>query len=109
MASSDVLSIFPTLVWKFELASQTRTVVNARLREALGRLRPAPGGAPHRMRSHPNNFLSRVYYVQTQPDADTINFHDPRIQSSIIRPPVTELTAGQRGRIRVLQRTRTRP
>lgn len=50
-------------------------------------------GTPHPMHNHPNNFLSGVYYVQTQPGADTINFHDPRPQSSIIRPPVTELTA----------------
>jgi uncharacterized protein (TIGR02466 family) len=26
------------------------------------------------------------------PGADTINFHDPRIQSRVIRPPVVELT-----------------
>jgi uncharacterized protein (TIGR02466 family) len=50
-------------------------------------------GASHRMHAHPNNFLSGVYYVQTHPEADTINFHDPRIQTAIIRPPVTELTA----------------
>ena len=49
-------------------------------------------GAAHRVHTHPNNFLSCVYYVQTQPGADTINFHDPRIQTSIIRPPVTQLT-----------------
>lgn len=52
----------------------------------------APGAA-HRMHSHPNNFLSSVYYVQVAAGADTINFHDPRPQSGIIRPPVTELTA----------------
>ena len=52
----------------------------------------APGGW-HRMHSHPNNFLSGVYYVQVQEGADTINFHDPRPQTGIIRPPVTELTA----------------
>ncbi len=52
----------------------------------------APGGAA-RMHAHPNNFLSGVYYVQVQPGADTINFHDPRPQTGIIRPPVTELTA----------------
>ena len=51
-------------------------------------------GASHGIHSHPNNFLSGVYYVMTQPGADTINFHDPRIQTGIIRPPVTELTAG---------------
>lgn len=50
-------------------------------------------GAEHRAHAHPNNFLSAVYYVRTAPGADTINFHDPRSQTGIIRPPVTELTA----------------
>ena len=50
-------------------------------------------GTSHGMHSHPNNFLSGVYYVQTQVGADTINFHDPRMQTGIIRPPVTDLTA----------------
>lgn len=50
-------------------------------------------GASHKLHSHPNNFLSGVYYVRTGEGADTINFHDPRKQASIIRPPVTELTA----------------
>ncbi|MFB3081171.1 MAG: 2OG-Fe(II) oxygenase family protein, partial [Nitrosomonadaceae bacterium] len=50
-------------------------------------------GASHAIHSHPNNFLSGVYYVQTQAGADTINFHDPRPQTGIIRPPITELTA----------------
>jgi len=31
--------------------------------------------------------------VKTQDGADTINFHDPRTQTGIIRPRVTELTA----------------
>ncbi|MGQ0802383.1 MAG: TIGR02466 family protein [Actinomycetota bacterium] len=53
-------------------------------RECAGRVAPGP---------HPNNFLSGVYYVQVAPGADTINFHDPRPQTSVIRPPVTELTA----------------
>ncbi len=52
----------------------------------------APGGT-HKIHSHPNNFLSGVYYVATDEGADTVNFHDPRIQSGIIRPPVTELVA----------------
>jgi uncharacterized protein (TIGR02466 family) len=52
----------------------------------------APGAA-HREHSHPNNFLSAVYYVRTRPGADSINFHDPRSQAGVIRPPVTELTA----------------
>lgn len=45
------------------------------------------------MHAHPNNFLSGVYYLEVQPGADTINFHDPRPQTGIIRPPVSELTA----------------
>src|SRR5439155_25432433 len=47
----------------------------------------------HRSHSHPNNYLSGAYYVRTNPGADTINFHDPRSQAAVIRPPVTELTA----------------
>jgi uncharacterized protein (TIGR02466 family) len=50
-------------------------------------------GAGHKMHSHPNNFLSGIYYVRTQEGADTINFHDPRPQTGILRPPVTDLTA----------------
>lgn len=50
-------------------------------------------GATHKAHSHPNNFLSGVYYVRTYPGTDTINFHDPRNQTSVIRPPVVELTA----------------
>jgi uncharacterized protein (TIGR02466 family) len=50
-------------------------------------------GAMHKAHSHPNNFLSGVYYVRTHPGTDTINFHDPRSQTGIIRPPVVELTA----------------
>lgn len=53
----------------------------------------SPPGGWHRMHSHPNNFLSGVHYVQVQDGTDTINFHDPRPQTGIIRPPVTELTA----------------
>ena len=50
-------------------------------------------GTSHRLHSHRNNFLSGVYYLQTQPDANTINFFDPRNQTGAIRPPVSEPTA----------------
>ena len=53
----------------------------------------SPPDAAHGTHNHPNNFLSGVYYLQTNKGADTINFHDPRSQTGIIRPPVTELTA----------------
>jgi uncharacterized protein (TIGR02466 family) len=49
-------------------------------------------GASHGIHSHPNNFLSGVYYLHTRAGADTVNFHDPRNQTGIIRPMVTELT-----------------
>lgn len=52
-----------------------------------------PRGAAHRSHHHPDNFLSGVYYVRAAERADTISFHDPRPQTGIIRPPVTELTA----------------
>ena len=52
----------------------------------------APGAA-HRMHAHPNNFLSGAYYVQVPDGGNTVNFHDPRAQTALIRPPVSELTA----------------
>ena len=50
-------------------------------------------GAGHPVHSHPNNYLSGVYYVRVKPGANTINFLDPRPQTAIIHPPVTALTA----------------
>jgi uncharacterized protein (TIGR02466 family) len=148
--ASEVIPMFPTLVWKIEIDAQLREAIGTRVLSALGRARQdlpplAPGqgwqsvqslhelndfqdlvscvhravpgilrflrigydvyqitacwatvlasGATHKMHQHPNNFLSGVYYVQTPPGAATINFHDPRNQTGIIRPPVVELTA----------------
>ena len=53
----------------------------------------SPPDAAHGMHNHPNNFLSGVYYVQTNKGANTINFHDPRSQAEIIKPPAMGLTA----------------
>ena len=147
--NSDVLSLFPTLVWKIQLRAEVHEPIDASalgllhsLRQGLPELKTgeawqsshalhrreelrelcdcvsraaasvlqflnigeqaieitgcwanlyAPGAA-HRAHSHPNNYLSAVYYVRTWPGADSINFHDPRSQTSVIRPPVTELT-----------------
>lgn len=50
-------------------------------------------GTGHRLHSHRNNFLSGVYYVQVQEQADTINFFDPRPQAGVIRPPASQSTA----------------
>jgi uncharacterized protein (TIGR02466 family) len=149
MEASDVIPMFPSLVWKIQLRPPLRDTVEAKILPALASARrdlPAlePGQgwqsdqalhqreelrdlvscvvkatqsvlrflrigydafeitgcwatilgkhATHRRHSHPNNFLSGVYYVRTYTGADTINFHDPRSQAAVIRPPVTELT-----------------
>jgi uncharacterized protein (TIGR02466 family) len=150
LQASDVIPMFPTLVWKILLKAELCHVIDAKVLETLESLRrdlpalePHHGwqsettlhrrdefrelvacinsatktilrflrigqdsfeitgcwatvlakGAMHSIHSHPNNFLSGVYYVRSGPGADTINFHDPRRQTSIIRPPVVELTA----------------
>ena len=149
--ASEVIPMFPTMVWKVLLRAELRDAMDERLLALLGRMRrdlpplePGRGwqsernlhereelrdlvsctdhlakgvlrflrigyaavettgcwatvlakGASHKAHSHPNNFLSGVYYLRTRPGADTINFHDPRAQASVIRPPVVELTAG---------------
>jgi len=148
--ASDVISMFPTLVWKILLKAELRDAIDAkvlttleRLRRDLPTLKPGDGwqseqtlhkrdefveliscvsnvtksilrflrigqedfeitgcwatvlakGAIHKAHSHPNNYVSGVYYVRIHPGADTINFHDPRSQTRAIRPPVVELTA----------------
>jgi len=148
--ASQVVAMFPTLVWKIQLRPELHEPMDAAIIAALtGMRREAPAllpgggwqseqrlhdrgdlqdlvacvqraaqsvlrflkisyaameitgcwatvlasGGSHRVHSHPNNFLSAVYYVRTHPGADTINFHDPRNQTGIIRPPVVQLTA----------------
>ncbi len=148
--SSEVISMFPSLVWKTQIEPGLRDAMGARILAALADMRRnapalAPGqgwqsvqdlhrhealrelvpcinhcaagilrflcigtadyeitgcwatvlapGASHRLHSHPNNFLSGAYYVRTGEGANSINFHDPRKQASVIRPPVTALTA----------------
>jgi len=148
--ASDVIPMFPTLLWKILVKPELRDAIDAKIlatlgsmRRALPRLEPGHGwqseqtlhdreefqdlvacvdnatrsilrflhighdafeitgcwatvlarGAAHKAHSHPNNYLSGAYYVRTHPGADTINFHDPRNQAGVIRPPVMELTA----------------
>ena len=45
-----------------------------------------PPGAPHSPHTHPNNYLSGVYYVQTAAGADSISFYDPRPMTNVISP-----------------------
>lgn len=147
--SSDVVPMFPTLLWKLQLKADRHEPMDVSVLSLLARLRgdtplpPGQGwqsdhrlheleelkdlmscidratrgvlhflrigyhdfeitgcwanvlapGAAHKAHTHPNNFLSGVYYLRTGAGANTISFHDPRIQTGIIRPPVTELTA----------------
>ena len=148
--ASDVISMFPTLVWKIQVKAEVHEAIDARTLAVLERMRqdlpmlgPGQGwqsmqtlhereefrdlmscinkaatsilhflklgydafevtgcwanvlakGAAHKAHSHPNNFLSGVYYVRTHPGTNTINFHVPRSQTGIIRPPVVELSA----------------
>jgi uncharacterized protein (TIGR02466 family) len=62
----------------------------------------------HREHSHPNNFLSVVYYPKVPEGGNAIQFHDPRPQAHVIAPPVkgkavinasTVAVAAQAGRI----------
>ena len=150
MEGSEVLSNFPTFVWKVQLTSEFHQRLNANILQVINEINPdlaeiPPGGswqsgqdlhtreqfvdlvscidstaqtvlrflkvgdnkigitgcwanvsasgASHGIHSHPNNFLSGIYYVHTHPGADSVNFHDPRPQTGIIRPPVAELTS----------------
>ena len=141
--TSDVLPMFPTLVWKFQLKSGVQGELNTSIVDALHKrgtpeLQPGESwqsdrsleteeqiqplmscveqavksvlrflkigqddftvtgcwatvnapGTSHRVHTQPNNFLSGVYYVRIPAGADTINFHDPRKQSAVIRPRV---------------------
>lgn len=47
-----------------------------------------PVGGMNTPHTHPNNYLSGVYYVQTMGNTDSIFFSDPRPQASVVRPPV---------------------
>ena len=148
--ASDVIPMFPTLLWKILVKPELRDAIDAKILATLGNMRRdlprlesghgwqseqtlhdreefqdlvacvdnatrsilrflhighdafeitgcwatvLASGAAHKAHSHPNNYLSGAYYVRTHPGADTINFHDPRNQAGVIRPPVLELTA----------------
>ncbi len=51
-----------------------------------------PEGKAHQIHSHPNNYLSGVYYVRAPENCGDIVFHDPRPQSIVLLPQVTERT-----------------
>ena len=47
-----------------------------------------PKGSFHVAHTHPNNYLSGIYYLQAEPGADSVTFHEPRPQIEIIAPKV---------------------
>ncbi len=55
--------------------------------------------APHKMHTHPNNYLSGVYYVKTQDKANSIYFYDPRHQVGVISPETTERGPATAGKV----------
>lgn len=51
-----------------------------------------PPGGRNSSHTHPNNFLSGVYYVSTPEGEGRITFEDPRPQAYVMMPPVTAFT-----------------
>ena len=159
--STEIVPLFPTLVWKMQLARDTYEPINATIKAKLAELAQAtpgltpggklqtdqtlhrlaefqelkdiidgaaagvldflkivyesveltgcwanisPPGDGHRPHTHPNNYLSGVYYVQTQAGADTISFDDPRPQTNIISPVTSEITDENAGQIHITTR-----
>lgn len=159
--STEIVPLFPTLVWKMQLSRDSYVPINAKMKAKLMALaQTAPGVAPggklqtdqtlhrlpefeelgkiihaaasgvldflrivydsieltgcwanisppgdgHRPHTHPNNYLSGVYYIQTQDGANTISFDDPRPQTNIIAPVTSENTDENAGQIHITTR-----
>jgi uncharacterized protein (TIGR02466 family) len=159
--STEIVPLFPTLVWKMQLSRSTFEPINAKIKTKLMALAQAtpglspggklqtdqtlhqlpefhelneiihgaatgvldflkiiydsieltgcwanisPPGDGHRPHTHPNNYLSGVYYVQTQEGANTISFDDPRPQTNIIAPATTAITDENAGQIHITTR-----
>jgi uncharacterized protein (TIGR02466 family) len=159
--STEIVPLFPTLVWKMQLSRDTYEPINAKIERKLMELAQAtpglstngklqthqtlhhlpefqdfnniingaatgvldflkivyesleltgcwanisPPGDGHRPHTHPNNYLSGVYYVQTQEGANTISFDDPRPQTNIISPATSEITDENAGQIHITTR-----
>ena len=52
-----------------------------------------PSDSNHQAHSHPNNFLSAVYYVTVPQGGREITFHDPRIQQYHLTPTFEQSNA----------------
>lgn len=159
--STEIVPLFPTLVWKVQLSPDTFEPLNESIKSKLREIASAtPGLAPngklqtdqtlhhlaefralkniiemtaasvldflrivyesieltgcwanisppgdgHKPHTHPNNYLSGVYYVQTQNGADTISFDDPRPQTNVIAPLTSATTDENAGQIHITTR-----
>ncbi len=49
-----------------------------------------PRGGQSSAHTHPNNFLSAVYYLQVPPGEGEIHFVDPRPQAEVMLPPTAQ-------------------
>lgn len=49
-----------------------------------------PRGGQSSAHTHPNNFLSAVYYAQVPPGEGEIHFVDPRPQAEVMMPPTAQ-------------------
>lgn len=49
-------------------------------------------GYSHKNHVHPNNVLSGVYYLKTNPECGAIVFDDPRPQANVLLPDIREAT-----------------
>jgi uncharacterized protein (TIGR02466 family) len=49
-------------------------------------------GATHTPHTHPNNFLSGVYYLRAPQGGNRITFDDPRPQTFVLSPMVSEIS-----------------
>lgn len=81
-------------------------IINTASRQVLDMLKVAPApfeitgcwmnikprGSGHTLHGHANNFLSGVYYVKAPEGADSITFHDFRMDRQVIVPRYTEMT-----------------
>ena len=51
-----------------------------------------PPQSRHSTHTHPNNYLSGVYYAQVPDSGDGLVFHEPRAQAQVIAPKVKKLS-----------------
>ncbi len=104
-----LLPEFATLM-KFAMEAATRTMDFLEHERSAMRVTGcwaniSPPGAYHYEHSHPNNFLSGVYYPKVPRGGDTINFLDPRPQAHVIAPRVKKLSTKHASTVNVTLKT----